>query len=75
MKLRAILKLERELTEYVGSLVEGMGSEERRRAKGLYVTGLLLDGERKSIEPMAAASSVPPRRSRRCGSASSSASR
>lgn len=54
MNRRAIEKLERELTEYVDSLVEGMGREERRRAMGLYVTGLLLDGERKSIEPMAA---------------------
>jgi SRSO17 transposase len=54
MNRRAIGKLERELTEYVDSLVEGMGREERRRAMGLYVTGLLLDGERKSIEPMAA---------------------
>jgi SRSO17 transposase len=31
-----------------------MGREERRRSLGLYVTGLLLDGERKSIAPMAA---------------------
>ncbi|MFP2924399.1 transposase [Pyxidicoccus sp. 3LG] len=31
-----------------------MGRTERRRALGGYVTGLLLDGERKSIEPMAA---------------------
>lgn len=54
MNRRAIAKLERELTGYVDSLVEGMGREERRRAMGLYVTGLLLDGERKSIEPMAA---------------------
>ena len=53
MNQRALGKLERELTEYVETLVEGMGREERRRAMGLYVTGLLLDGERKSIEPMA----------------------
>nr|WP_233595823.1 MULTISPECIES: transposase [Corallococcus] len=31
-----------------------MWRTERRRALGGYVTGLLLDGERKSIEPMAA---------------------
>src|SRR5690349_9951469 len=30
-----------------------MGRPERRAALGLYVTGLLLDGERKSIEPIA----------------------
>jgi len=31
-----------------------MGRPERRLAMGQYLTGLLLDGERKSIEPMAA---------------------
>ena len=31
-----------------------MRSSERRRALELYLTGLLLDGERKSVEPMAA---------------------
>jgi SRSO17 transposase len=35
-------------------MVEGMGRTERREALGAYVTGLLLDGERKSIEQMAA---------------------
>ena len=35
---------------YIESLTEGMGRPERRSAMGLYMTGLLLDGERKSIE-------------------------
>ena len=47
-------KLDRELTEYLDSMTVGMGRTERRRALGGYLTGLLLDGERKSIEPMAA---------------------
>ena len=47
-------KLDRELTEYIESMTDGMGRPERRSAMGLYMTGLLLDGERKSIEPMAA---------------------
>ncbi|GMU03071.1 hypothetical protein KH5H1_71920 [Corallococcus caeni] len=47
-------KLDRELSEYLDSMIVGMGRTERRRALGGYVTGLLLDGERKSIEPMAA---------------------
>lgn len=47
-------KLDRELTEFLDSMTVGMGRTERRRALGGYVTGLLLDGERKSIEPMAA---------------------
>jgi SRSO17 transposase len=49
-----IRKLERELNEYLEWLTDGMGRPERRAAMGLYLTGLLLDGERKSIEPMAA---------------------
>lgn len=47
-------KLERELDEYIEWLTDGMGRSERREALGLYLTGLLLDGERKSIEPLAA---------------------
>jgi len=47
-------QLDRELSEYMESMVEGLGRSERRRALELYLTGLLLDGERKSVEPMAA---------------------
>src|SRR5262245_14343678 len=54
MRRSEITKLERELTEYVESMIADMGRPERRRAMGWYMTGLLLDGERKSIEPMAA---------------------
>jgi SRSO17 transposase len=36
------------------TMVEGMGRRERRRALQDYLTGLLLEGGRKSIEPMAA---------------------
>src|SRR5438105_3551408 len=49
-----IRKLDRELSEYIEALTAGMGRPERRSAMGLYLTGLLLDGERKSTEPMAA---------------------
>lgn len=54
MKLREIHELERELDTYIESFFTGLGREERRRALASYITGLLLDGERKSIEPMAA---------------------
>jgi SRSO17 transposase len=47
-------KLEGELQAFLDSMFDGMGRPERRRAMAGYVTGLLLDGERKSIEPMAA---------------------
>lgn len=54
MNRREIDRLDRELTKYVDELTSGMGRKERVRAMGWYITGLLLDGERKSIEPMAA---------------------
>jgi SRSO17 transposase len=53
MRPRELKRLDRELTTYVDSLIEGMGRPERRQAMTDYVTGLLLDGDRKSIEPMA----------------------
>ncbi len=54
MKRRDIDRLDRELGNFIDSMVDGMGRPERRRAMGSYVTGLLLDGERKSVQPMAA---------------------
>lgn len=47
-------RLDRELRELIEYLTSKMGRPERRRAMGLYLTGLLLDGERKSVVPMAA---------------------
>jgi SRSO17 transposase len=47
-------RLDRELTTFVEALTAGFGRPERRTAMTLYITGLLLDGERKSIEPIAA---------------------
>lgn len=54
MNRREIERLEHELGNYIDSMVDGMGRVERRAAMRSYVTGLLLDGERKSIEPIAA---------------------
>ena len=54
MNRREIARLDRELSAYIDELLVGMGRKERVRAMGWYITGLLLDGERKSIEPMAA---------------------
>jgi SRSO17 transposase len=50
----SLKKLGRELDGFIEQLTTGMGRPERRAAMGLYLTGLLLDGERKSIEPIAA---------------------
>ncbi len=46
--------MDRELTAFSEELFGGMGRIERRHAMMLYVMGLLLDGERKSTQPMAA---------------------
>lgn len=46
-------KLRRELGNFVEFLTADMGRPERRQAMGQYVTGLLLDGRRKCIVPMA----------------------
>jgi SRSO17 transposase len=54
MKRRDIERLDRDLGGFIDSMTDGMGRPERRRAMGSYITGLLLDGERKSVLPMAA---------------------
>jgi SRSO17 transposase len=53
VKPREIAKLDRELGEYLNHFLDGLGRPERRDALRLYMTGLLLDGDRKSIAPMA----------------------
>jgi SRSO17 transposase len=54
MNRRDLVRLDRELRSYLQEMIEGAGRPERRAAMGSYVTGLLLDGERKSMVPMAA---------------------
>src|SRR5436190_3616402 len=41
------------LEQFVVDLLEPVGRSERRHWGSVYVRGLLLDGERKSVEPMA----------------------
>jgi SRSO17 transposase len=53
MNRRELERLGRELQEFLESMVERMGRPERRAAMTAYLTGLLLDGDRKSVEPMA----------------------
>ncbi len=53
MKRSELRKLEGDLLAFVKTICDGMGRLERREALGEYITGLLLDGERKSIQPMA----------------------
>ena len=51
---KALAALDRRLSEFLQELVAPMGRSERRFWARKYIEGLLLDGERKSIEPMAA---------------------
>lgn len=53
MKAEEMRKLESRLEHFLEDLVAPMGRSERRHWAKMYVEGLLLDGERKSIEPMA----------------------
>jgi len=49
-----IEKCRKRLEQFLGDLLEPLGRRERRQWSAVYIRGLLLDGERKSIEPMAA---------------------
>src|SRR6266478_3616979 len=49
-----IAKSRERLDRFLLDLLEPIGRSERRHWGELYVRGLLQDGERKSIEPMAA---------------------
>ena len=53
MKQSELKRLDRALEGFVAELFEGTARRESREASALYVCGLLLDGERKSVEPMA----------------------
>jgi len=49
-----IERCRKRMDQFLTDLVEPMGRSERRHWAAVYVRGLLLDGERKSIEPLAA---------------------
>jgi SRSO17 transposase len=54
MDARKLLKLQTELTEFLDQVVGTLGNPRRRRWCDAYLRGVLLDGQRKSVEPMAA---------------------
>src|ERR1700712_4461838 len=54
MQARELRRVGKSLEGFLSQLTATMGRSERRRWAGVYVRGLLLDGERKSVEPMAA---------------------
>lgn len=53
MQARELKRLDKSLESFLAKLTVRLGRSERRHWAGVYVRGLLLDGERKSIEPMA----------------------
>jgi SRSO17 transposase len=53
MKKQQLRALDRRLSLFLQDLLEPMGRSERRRWAKVYLEGLLLDGDRKSIEPIA----------------------
>ena len=53
MKPQELKALDRRLSAFLDDLLAPMGRSERRHWARVYIQGLLLDGKRKSIEPMA----------------------
>ena len=53
MNTRQLAACADRLQEFLTTMLVDVGRAERRRHGGLYVQGLLLEGQRKSIEPLA----------------------
>lgn len=53
MDARKLSKLRKNLTSFLDDVVGDLGHARRRRWCETYLRGVLLDGQRKSIEPMA----------------------
>jgi len=53
MKAREIERFRLKLEAFLADIVLSMGRKERRQHATEYIRGLLMDGDRKSIEPMA----------------------
>jgi SRSO17 transposase len=49
-----LVRVRGRLEEFAGEMFESMARKDQRRWGGVYLRGLMLDGKRKSIEPMAA---------------------
>lgn len=54
VQARELAQVKKRLEGFLEELTAPMGRAERRQWAGAYVRGLLLDGERKSVEPIAA---------------------
>jgi SRSO17 transposase len=51
---RELARVRRQLVEFAGEMFASMRRKDQRRWGEVYLRGLMLDGKRKSIEPMAA---------------------
>ena len=51
---RELARVRGRLVEFAGEMFESMARKDQRRWGEVYLRGLMLDGKRKSIEPMAA---------------------
>jgi len=45
--------VDEQLDSFVGEVFSSLARKDRRATAGLYVRGLMLDGRRKSMQPMA----------------------
>jgi len=59
MDTKALHAAEQRLRQFLEELIVHMGRANAKHWAGMYIRGLLLDGERKSIEPWRPASRVP----------------
>jgi SRSO17 transposase len=54
LSARELARVRERLEDFAGEMFEPMARKDQRRWGGVYLRGLMLDGKRKSIEPMAA---------------------
>jgi SRSO17 transposase len=54
LSTKQLARVRGRLEEFAGEMFEPLGRQDQRRWGGVYLRGLMLDGKRKSIEPMAA---------------------
>lgn len=53
MDAAGLVRVDEQLDSFVGEVFSSLARKDRRATAGLYVRGLMLDGRRKSMQPMA----------------------
>ena len=54
VEVASLSRVDEQLDSFVGEVFSHLGRKDRRATAGLYLRGLMLDGRRKSMQPMAA---------------------